>query len=221
VDIDQLLDALTNEGQRLAAAAAVAGPEAEVPRCPGWVVRDLVRHLGGVHRWATSIVDGPRAEPWRVDLDEVVGSRPADDDLLGWFTQGHARLVEVLATSDPDLDCWTFLAAPSPLAMWARRQAHETAIHRVDAELAAGWPVTPLPQAFAADGIGELLTCFITRPGGQLRVWSASSAARPINARAGPAATPSSKSTLAPAPLPEVRRPSSRCPVLILARPCL
>jgi len=39
-----------------------------------------------------------------------------------------------LASAPPDLDCLTFLAAPSPLAMWARRQAHETAIHRVDAE---------------------------------------------------------------------------------------
>lgn len=38
------------------------------------------------------------------------------------------------------VDCWTFLDAPSPLAFWARRQAHETAIHRADAQLAADGP---------------------------------------------------------------------------------
>ncbi len=47
--------------------------------------------------------------------------------------------------------------------MWARRQAHETAIHRVDAELAAGIAVSPFAAPFAADGVDELLTCFVPR----------------------------------------------------------
>ncbi len=47
--------------------------------------------------------------------------------------------------------------------MWARRQAHETAIHRVDAELAAGMALGPFGAAFAADGVDELLTCFVPR----------------------------------------------------------
>ena len=53
--------------------------------------------------------------------------------------------------------------------MWARRQAHETAIHRVDAELAAGTAVTPFSPTFAADGVDELLSCFVTRRSSQLR----------------------------------------------------
>jgi len=60
-----------------------------------------------------------------------------------------------LSAAPPDLRCWTFLPAPSPLAMWARRQAHETTVHRVDAELAAASvappaatvPVLPPPAA--------------------------------------------------------------------------
>jgi uncharacterized protein (TIGR03083 family) len=47
--------------------------------------------------------------------------------------------------------------------MWARRQAHETSVHRVDGELAHDGPITSFPPAFAADGIDELLSCFITR----------------------------------------------------------
>jgi MDMPI C-terminal domain./Mycothiol maleylpyruvate isomerase N-terminal domain. len=59
---------------------------------------------------------------------------------------------------------WTFLEAPTPLAFWARRQAHETAIHRVDAERAGG-DVTGFPSGFAVDGIDELLLRFANRTG--------------------------------------------------------
>jgi uncharacterized protein (TIGR03083 family) len=169
VDITEHIDAIGEQGRLLAAAAASAELDSAVPSCPDWVVRDLVRHQGGVHRWATGIVAGPRTQAWNVSLDEVVGTWPSDRELIGWFGEGVRRLVDVLTGADPQLDCWTFLAAPSPLAMWARRQAHETSVHRVDAELAAGRPVTPFAPSLAADGVSELLTCFITRPHGSLR----------------------------------------------------
>jgi hypothetical protein len=60
---------------------------------------------------------------------------------------------------------WSFLPAPTPLASWARRQAHETAIHRVDAELAAGGDVSHCGDAFALDGLDELLYSFAVRRG--------------------------------------------------------
>ena len=77
--------------------------------------------------------------------------------------------MEALASAPADLETWTFLDAPTPLAFWARRQAHETAIHRVDAESAAG-DVTGFPSGFAADGIDELLLRFVGRPGRPLPV---------------------------------------------------
>lgn len=169
MNVDEHLSHLDDAGRRLGAAAEAAGLDAQVPSCPDWVVRDLVRHQGGVHRWATGYVAGRRTEFWDVDLPDVVGSWPTDADLLDWFAAGHASLVKALSSADPDLVCWTFLAAPSPLAMWARRQAHETTVHRVDAELAAGWQPAKVPAALAADGVDELLTCFITRRGGALR----------------------------------------------------
>jgi uncharacterized protein (TIGR03083 family) len=167
--VGEYLDHLGDAGTRLAGAAEAAGPDAAVPSCPEWVVRDLVRHQGGVHRWATGYVTGPRTEIWEADLDEVVGTWPGDDELLAWFADGHRRLVDALSSADPALECWTFLRAPSPLAMWARRQAHETTVHGVDAELAAGWIPAAIPADFAADGVDELLTCFITRPFSKLR----------------------------------------------------
>ena len=163
------IEALRTDGARMAAAVAAASPDAAVPTCPEWVVRDLVRHVGGVHRWATGYVAGGRTEQWDVDLDEVVGSWPADRELASWLARGCTALADALDAAPADLECWTFLRAPSPLAMWARRQAHETAIHRVDAELAAGAAVTPFDSPFAADGVDELLSCFVTRRSSRLR----------------------------------------------------
>ena len=51
------------------------------------------------------------------------------------------------------------MPAPSPLAFWARRQAHETAIHHADAQ-SAGAAVPVYAPGFAADGIDELIMGF-------------------------------------------------------------
>ncbi len=157
------IEALRHEGELMARATALTGPDAAVPTCPEWTARDLVRHMGGVHRWATGYVADGRTEVWDVGLDEVVGTWPDDAALAGWLREGCMALADALVAAPADLECWTFLPAPSPRAMWARRQAHETAIHRVDAELAAHTAVSPFGPAFAADGVDELLTCFVPR----------------------------------------------------------
>jgi uncharacterized protein (TIGR03083 family) len=169
VEIPAHIDALRTEGERMAAAAAMSDPEGAVPSCPEWTVRDLIRHTGGVHRWATGFVAEGRTEPSPAGIEEAAGPWPTDDDLAGWLGRGCTDLVAALADAPDDLQCWTFLAAPSPRAMWARRQAHETAVHRVDAQLAAGSAVTPCAPAFAADGIDELLVLFVPRRSAKLR----------------------------------------------------
>jgi uncharacterized protein (TIGR03083 family) len=160
VKIAEHIDALREHGTLLAEAAERAGLDAPVPPCPPWLVKDLLRHTGYIHRWAArhiterpaAVLDGPPEQ-------EMLKGGPADPELLSWFRTGHAALVQTLETADPNLVCATFIKAPSPLAFWARRQAHETAIHRADAESAAG--AMPRYRAqFAADGIDELITGF-------------------------------------------------------------
>jgi uncharacterized protein (TIGR03083 family) len=163
VEVTAHVEALRHEGELMARATARTDPDAAVPTCPEWTTRDLVRHMGGVHRWATGYVAGRRTEVSDVGLDEVVGTWPEDAALASWLRQGYTALADALAAAPEDLECWTFLPAPSPRAMWARRQAHETAIHRVDAELTARSAVSPFGAAFAADGVDELLTCFVPR----------------------------------------------------------
>jgi uncharacterized protein (TIGR03083 family) len=160
MEIAEHVNALRREGEWLADAAERAGLDAPVPPCAPWQVKDLLRHTGYVHRWAArhinecpdQIIDGPSEE-------EILSGGADDARLLAWFRDGHAALAQTLATADPAVACATFMPAPSPLAFWARRQAHETAIHRADADSAAG--TMPEYEAdFAADGIDELIMGF-------------------------------------------------------------
>jgi uncharacterized protein (TIGR03083 family) len=185
-DVPGYIAALSREADLLAAAAERAGMGAAVPSCPGWAVRDLLKHTGYVHRWATGIVAQGLARPaGGASEEEILSQGPGDAELPGWFRAGCGALVRALSQAPPDLDCWAFLAAPSPLAFWARRQAHETAIHRVDAEQAAACagqaagsagpigapgpagaapgPGPAFEPAFAADGVDELIMGFLAR----------------------------------------------------------
>jgi uncharacterized protein (TIGR03083 family) len=155
------------EGRALAAVAERTPVDATIPTCPGWNVRDLLRHVGGIHRWATAHVSGARQGPFD-PFAELEGAWPDDAMLIDWFRHGHAGLVQALRTASPDTRCFTFLPAPSPLAFWARRQAHETGMHRVDLEGATG-AITTFEVDQAIDGIEELLFGFMARPGQRLR----------------------------------------------------
>ena len=160
MEIAEHIDALRGQGESLADAAERAGLGTAVPPCTPWQVKDLLRHTGYVHRWAARnitecpdlLIDGPSEE-------EILRGGTDDAGLLAWFRTGHAALVDTLATADPAVECPMFMPAPSPLAFWARRQAHETAIHRADADSACG--ATPEYAAdFASDGIDELIMGF-------------------------------------------------------------
>jgi len=157
--LEEHLTVLRRDGRALAEAAGRAGLDAVVPPCPGWRVRDVLLHLGGVHRWAAAYVTSGRKRPFDAAEESRFFERVDDGALIDWFRSGHGALVDALAGADPALECWGFLPAPSPLAFWARRQAHETAVHRADVESAVGSTPAWAP-AFAVDGVEELLRAF-------------------------------------------------------------
>lgn len=160
MDVPALLDRLAADGPLLIGAAQRAGWDAPVP-ATDWNVRDLVTHVGGVHRWAADIVRTSSAT-FDTAAGDAVGTGPGDAELAEWFCAGHAALVATLRCAPADLHCATFLPADSPRHFWARRQAHETAVHRVDAEGAAG-EASVIGTAFAQDGIAEILHGFAAR----------------------------------------------------------
>lgn len=168
--IEDHIAALRHEGHLLVAAVARADLDAVPATCPEWSVRELAHHMGRVHRWAATYVGGARPTMMSPEEDERCwGPMPSDANLVDWLRTGHADLVTALEQAPADLQCWSFLAAPSPRAFWARRQAHETSIHRVDAQGVLG-SVDAVAPSFAADGIDELLLCFFSRPRNRLRL---------------------------------------------------
>jgi uncharacterized protein (TIGR03083 family) len=139
---------LRAESAAFSTVLRTTSPDVAVPTCPGWRLRDLAVHLGGVHRWATTIVStGERATPPTYDV--------ADLDLADWFDEGANTLHDVLGAADPAQSCWTF-GGSGRAAFWARRQALETAVHRVDAELTQGGAAA-VPDDLAEDGIAEVV----------------------------------------------------------------
>jgi uncharacterized protein (TIGR03083 family) len=161
---DDYVDALTAAGRRLAEAGLAAGLQARVPPCPAWDVRALIAHQAMVHRWATAHVTG--ADLSAVPRQTALRGRP---DLLDHYLEGLERLAGALRAAPPDLRALRFLRdAPPPRLFWARRQAHETTIHSVDAVAArlGGLPTAAdvtISPALAEDGIDELLRGFFAR----------------------------------------------------------
>jgi uncharacterized protein (TIGR03083 family) len=168
VQVEDYIAALSREGSLLGDAAEEAGLTAPVPTCPAWQVRDLLRHQAFVHDWAGRHVRERAAEVLGDPGEaQILASGPPDGELLAAYRAGLTELVRTLREADPAVQCAAFMPAPSPLAFWARRQAHETAIHRLDAESASPErqrkPVEAFAPSFAEDGIDELIMGFAAR----------------------------------------------------------
>ena len=146
---------------------------AAVPGCGDWTLRDLPNHRGDIHRWARAQVLGAP------DGGHRAPARRAE--LVGWFREGADDLRATLDAVDPDTPCAT-LADPPAARFWMRRQAHETSLHRGDAECSQGGPAGPDAAPFdatpfdatafddtafdaelALDGVDEVLTTTLPR----------------------------------------------------------
>jgi uncharacterized protein (TIGR03083 family) len=151
VDYSDFLAAIPRDGERLAAAAETAGLNTPVPSCPGWTVADLVEHTGEVHRDKERIVR-PRLQ--EAPTEPIPGA--GDRDLLEWYREGLDLLMAALIAVDPADPVYTWHKPDQTSGFWMRRMAHETLIHRIDAELAAG-DVTEVDDGLGADGSDEIL----------------------------------------------------------------
>jgi uncharacterized protein (TIGR03083 family) len=125
-----------------------------VTACPGWTFRQLATHVGRGHRWAAQIV-ATRATAPVPTRDVPDGRLPEDPAQHGPWLNASADLVAEAVTAVGDEPVWTF-TGPRPARWWARRRAHEAAVHLADAQLAAGRDVD-LALWFAADGVDEWL----------------------------------------------------------------
>lgn len=161
--------AVVEEGERfgviaqeleLGATPSGVDLDVRVPWIPAWRARDLVGHLGTVHRWATAIVGAGTTHPPPPEARQ----EPPAEGLLDWYGEGLAALVATLRDTPPAAPAWHMSpAAEQVAASWVRRQAHELAVHRMDLEVAAGIAPAPVDPALADDGVDELLTVVVPR----------------------------------------------------------
>jgi uncharacterized protein (TIGR03083 family) len=149
---DWWVAALRREGAAFASAAQAADLDGEVPTCPGWTVRRLVEHVSRIHRSATAGVQDGTVEP------PALAARPPADDarLFDWYGDGLDRLLQVFTDAEPHL-----------ADFWPRRMAHDTTVHRFDAELAAYSKAGGFDAALAADGVGEVLESMLQLHAGE------------------------------------------------------
>jgi len=136
----------------LFASEVKKGIDIPVPSCPKWTVEQLTAHLGEVHRWVADILREKRTSPPpRLPRIKEIPTSPTD--LATWLQEGAETLMELLGTDEPTPLVWGW--GGQGHNWWRRRQAHETAMHRWDAQNAHGLP-NPITTDLAADGIDEL-----------------------------------------------------------------
>jgi len=151
VEMDSYLRLIRADADLLISAARqqLAAP---VPSCPGWTVADLVEHVGHVYLHKIESIRQQRdPEPWPPP--------PPDGDPIDWLVAATTDMLTELSERGPDAPAYTWHDADQTVGFWYRRMAQETAVHRVDAELAVGRP-SAIDTELALDGVDELLDIF-------------------------------------------------------------
>ena len=143
------------DGRALIEAVAAA-PEAQVHACPGWTNRDLAKHMGGVYAFVIAQLHAGNPES---RAPSNAPDAPETGDITPWLRDRHQDVLAALRASTPDAPVWTWIPEKTA-AFFYRRMAQETAVHRWDAQQAAG-TLTPLDPELATDGINEVMTVFM------------------------------------------------------------
>ncbi len=143
------VDALEREGARVTAAAR-ADLGAPIAACPGWVVADVLGHLGRVYRSVHQIVverltDPPTTAPPKP---------PAGAAVIAFYADALADLVAVLRETPAETRVYTW-SSLGTVGFYQRRITHETGVHRLDVQSAVGL-VDGFDPELAADGVSEL-----------------------------------------------------------------
>lgn len=153
LDAADYLRAIEDAVEAVESTIADGAWDRRVPMSDTWVLSDLIRHLSGAQRRAAAIVASGQ--------EQTSAPPPDGADLAAWFADGARELLDTLRSADPAAPCWTY-GADQTAAFWFRRQAHETTVHRFDAEETVGRP-RPVDAPLAADGVDEVLTLMMPR----------------------------------------------------------
>ena len=147
-----------DESERFGVVLAATDPASRVPTCPDWNALDLLKHLTQVHQfWAAVIGERLTAEAV-ADFEKRRPALPDDPvQLQELRRRATADLLAALSDRDPSEPAWSWFPSDQTVGFTWRMQTHEATMHRVDAELAAGLPISPIGPEIAADGIDHVV----------------------------------------------------------------
>jgi uncharacterized protein (TIGR03083 family) len=146
----ELVTAVRREGEGIVAAGSL-GLDVDVPTCGEWRMTDLLLHVARVYHRAAVVVEER--------VTAAIDPPPAPDhvdDPVGYLADALDELVHALSGAEADTAVWNWSGSDQRAAFWARRMAHESAIHRFDAQRAHG-VAQPLDAELAHDGLDELV----------------------------------------------------------------
>ncbi|ASO22141.1 hypothetical protein FHR81_004850 [Actinoalloteichus hoggarensis] len=169
IDYERFLDVLSIDGERLASCVGSAPGDSPVPGCPGLTLAETARRLGDVYRSTADWTRSPGGTP--VPAREVHLPRQGDDrPLAEYLRTGLAEVAGELSAHRPEERCPTWWPADGSFGFWARRLTHETIVHRVDVQAAAGVRCDHVDTDIAVDGVDEVLTLWFDHRLGELAI---------------------------------------------------
>jgi len=149
LDLATTLQMIRRDGETLITSAENS-PGAAVRACPGWTNTDLAVHTTGVHRrvahWTANRLQKPERWP---DHEPTDAASP-----WAWCRDGLDLVLAALEDIGPDESVWSWTDRRNG-GFYHRRILQETAVHRWDAEDAAGIS-SHIDAEVATDGINEL-----------------------------------------------------------------
>ena len=152
------IEQLRSEGEALLTAARTAGLEAPIEHCPRWDIQRLLSHTGKVfQRTAVVVTENLMTPP----ANDRFVRFAEDESIFDQFGDALEELVEALTNTVPNAPSWNFTGENLTNAFWTRRMLNEAAMHRWDAQNAAGDTRGFAPE-LAVDIIDELL--FVLMP---------------------------------------------------------
>ena len=158
MDVAAYREALRRDAPALLTAASVADRGARIESCPEWTPADLVWHVANVHAFFASSI----RDRWDDPAVYVRPERPVHDEAVFDFgAAAAAELLAVLDTADPTMLIRT-RTGERTVSWVSRRMVHETAVHRFDAERAAGHEHR-VEAELASDGVDEYLEFVLPR----------------------------------------------------------
>jgi uncharacterized protein (TIGR03083 family) len=157
-DKDLWLGALRADCADFQTVIAEAPLDSPVPSCPGWTIARLTSHLGSVYGYALDMIAAAGAEPPERPKGYF---RPAPDaDVVAWWQERSGTLLTTMESLDPEAPASNWAPTTKIAGFWIRRMAHETAVHRWDAQFALV-SAEPIEMRLAVDGVSEIFDMWL------------------------------------------------------------